>query len=92
MAIKLKDLDTEARKLSEEFRDEIAHQYDKKMTDRLSGFVNAFVSYFFICDYDSTGIDTLTAIPADVPIILSAVHKSHLDYILLGLILFENNV
>jgi glycerol-3-phosphate O-acyltransferase len=92
MAVKLKDLDAEARKLSDGFRDEIAHQYDQKMTDRLSGFVDGFVRYFFIANYYIDGIDNMTSIPDDVPVILSSIHKSHLDYVLIGLAMYQHEV
>jgi len=76
-------------RLATGFRNEIAHKFDPALTLKMSYILDAFVHNSFISRIRVAGIEQLTAVPAGTPMILSCVHKSHLDYLLLGLALYQ---
>ena len=84
-----KQLDPESQKLAAEFRDEIAHNYSQEFTERMSYITENTLLTFFTAKHLTAGIEHLTSIPKNVPVILSSVHKSHLDYMILGQIFFN---
>ena len=78
------------KQLAEQYRAEIAHQYDPETVRKTERFFNFIVRNFFISEIKVTGISNLRGVDEDTPVILSSVHKSHLDYVVLGLALVQN--
>jgi len=77
-------------KLAEKYRSEIAHQYDPETVRKTQRFFDFIIRTFFVSEIKTTGISNLSAIDEKTPVILSSVHKSHLDYVALGLSLVQN--
>ena len=74
--------------LAGQFRFEIAHRYDKRTTSWLYRPLKCFMRLFFLSDIVVEGIPNLAGVPRGVPVILSSIHKSHLDYLLMGLAIY----
>jgi len=79
------------KELTEQYRGEIAHKFDAKLTRKMSGKIYALLHRFFLKKINASGLDNLWDIPDGTPIIISSVHKSHLDYMALGSYLYETN-
>ena len=68
--------------LEARFRDEIRHHYDKKYSYRIRRVILA-IAKLGIKHIMLRGIENFKTIPKNVPVIISATHKSHLDYLLI---------
>ncbi len=75
--------------LAKQYLAEIAHQYDPEIVLKATHFFDIIIKNFFASEVLMTGISNLLEINVDVPIILSSVHKSHLDYMALGVALVQ---
>lgn len=67
------------------FRRDIAQRYSPTLTAVLKPIVRGVLRTCFTSRMQVEGLAHLRDIPRGTPIILSSVHKSHLDYMLLGL-------
>ncbi len=76
-------------RLAEEFRREIAHKYDPAFTELTSTVLHLFLHNAFISRMRVEGIEHFTSVAKGTPIIICCIHKSHLDYALLGLALYQ---
>ncbi len=79
---------TEMHALAEKFRYEIAHRHDQRFVARVVHPIDSVVHAFFLRKTYLSGMEFIRSIPEDTPVILSSVHKSHLDYIILGTSLY----
>ncbi len=84
----MKSLDEETRRLAEQYRDEIAHQFNAGLMRRTAVWLDLLMRNFFLSETNVDGLSHLRGIPEGTPVILSCVHKSHLDYVALGLSLY----
>ena len=75
--------------LAEQYRAEIAHQYDPETVKKTARFFDFIIKTFFLSEVITNGVSNLKDIDKDTPIILSSVHKSHLDYMTLGVALVQ---
>jgi len=71
------------------FRRDIAQRYSPGLTALLKPIVRSVLRAGFVSGLQVDGLPHLRGIPRGTPVILSSVHKSHLDYILLGLALHD---
>ncbi len=78
------------KKLKKQFRSEIAHEFDIVLTRKMAGKINKFLHKFFLKKIILNGLDNLSNIPDEIPIIISSVHKSHVDYMALGTCLYNS--
>ncbi|MBO7434638.1 1-acyl-sn-glycerol-3-phosphate acyltransferase [bacterium] len=74
--------------LEARFRDEIRHHYDKKYSYRIRRVILA-IAKLGIKHIMLRGIENFKTIPKNVPVIISATHKSHLDYLLIDCVLLK---
>lgn len=79
-----------AARLSKQYRSEIAHRYSYEFTRWMARPVRLVLDRFFLSEVIVGGFDHILTMPKDTYVILSCVHKSHLDYIVLGHVLFSN--
>ena len=70
--------------LAEQYLAEIAHKYDPETVLKTARFFDFVIKTFFESEVLMRGVANLTDIEDGIPIILSSVHKSHLDYMVLG--------
>ena len=84
--MKTEGLTTE--QLQAAFREEIRHHYDAAYTYRIRNLVSAAMKPM-IKHVMLRGLENFRTIPRDVPLIISATHKSHLDYLLLDCLLLK---
>lgn len=80
--------DSEMHALAQRFREEIAHKHDQRLVARLAQPIDRVIRTFFIQKTHVTGMEYIRRIPEHTPVILSSVHKSHLDYVILGVALY----
>lgn len=92
MARDLNHLPPDDARLAAAFRREIAHRYSPLAVHIGKHIVSTVVSRCFVSELLINGIEHYRSLPAGVPTIISSLHKSHLDYILLGLALYVNGV
>ena len=78
------------KELVEQFRGEIAHKFDEDFTHKISGTVDTLLRKFFLKKINVSGFSNLTNIPEGTPVIISSVHKSHLDYMALGNVIYQS--
>lgn len=79
---------SEMHALADKFRQEIAHRHDQRFVARVARPVDRVIHAFFLKKTYLSGMEFIRSIPDDTPVILSSVHKSHLDYIILGTTLY----
>jgi len=72
------------KELTDQFREEIAHEFDKDVTHKMTGKISRFLHRFFLKKTIINGFSNLSNIPEGTPVIISTVHKSHIDYLSLG--------
>ena len=78
------------KKLSEQFREEIAHGFDTDVTRKMTGKISRFIHRFFLKKTILNGFSNLRNIPEGTPTIISTVHKSHIDYLSLGTTIYNS--
>jgi len=78
--------------LAEQYRSEIAHQYEPETLRKTTATFDFINKNFFSSEVLINGLSNLNEIEENVPVILSSVHKSHLDYIVLGIALSDNAI
>jgi glycerol-3-phosphate O-acyltransferase len=71
------------------FRREIAHRYSNTLACAMKSIVRGLLRTFFMTGLHVDGLGHVRSIPRGTPIIFSSVHKSHLDYLLLGMALHD---
>jgi glycerol-3-phosphate O-acyltransferase len=86
----MKLTDEKTKELKEQFREEIAHEFDINVTRKMTGKISRFLHRFFLKKTILHGLSNLRNIPEGTPVIISAVHKSHIDYLSFGTTLYES--
>ena len=81
--------DNNRERLAEQYLEEIAHKYDPETVLKTTRFFDFIIKTFFEYEVLIKGVSNLTDIEDGIPIILSSVHKSHLDYMVLGVSLVQ---
>ncbi|MCX7847246.1 MAG: 1-acyl-sn-glycerol-3-phosphate acyltransferase [bacterium] len=92
MARDLTHLPPDDARLVAAFRREIAHRYSPLAVRLGHWIVDLFVKPCFFSDVLVNGLEHYLSVPPGTPTIISSLHKSHLDYILLGLVLRSHGV
>ncbi len=81
------------RKKADGFLDEIAARYSHFFITCVSGVVRwLFNTMYDGAEVDSAGLQRVKAMSRQGPLILVPCHKSHIDYLILSFILFQNNM
>jgi len=92
MARHLSHLAPDDARLAAAFRREIAHRYSPLAVHIGKYLINTIVMRGFVSKLHINGMEHYRTISPGSPVIISSLHKSHLDYILLGLALYVNGV
>ncbi len=85
----MKLTEEKTKKLTEQFREEIAHEFDTDVTRKMTGKISRFLHRFFLKKTIMSGFANLRNIQEGTPVIISAVHKSHIDYLSLGTTIYK---
>jgi len=92
MARDIAHLGADEAQLSAAFRRDIAHRYSPLAVRLGKSVVNMVIRGGFVSEMVVEGLDHYRGIAPGTPVVISSLHKSHLDYMLLGLALCALNM